>query len=388
MTTPNGQTPSTAANAESYATWAQTTEAEWKEDMLGQHQKPYQGIGNWFRDFQNSPLSKVPVLGDAINIIGGAVNLLTGRVGTVEKVAAQAGSVAAATANIAVTTGFIDGQYFIRQTYVANGKWTPPAIPPGAKRTGYGIQCIGGAEGGGKNANGAGDGPPGGRNGGLTYRQITPAQMGTGERDVTVGAGGVGATSPGYGQLGGLSKFSNLLASVPGGTSIQTVQGIMGSAARPGDGGRGGGVYVSKITTTKNADGAVTAVDVTYAAAFGENGESTSGAAGGRGGAPATNSGGWFPSTSPGTPPEAGADAASDDSLASGGGGAGGGAAGANADGQNGAPGGDPGGGGGGGGAAVGTKPWVGGLYSPGNGGPGRNGRVDVWTFYTMETEA
>lgn len=381
MTSPSGQTPANAANAETFAGWAQTTEAEWKDEMLGKFQKPYQGIGDWARSLRESPLTQIPVL-------GGIITTLTDTILGVEKVAVQAGSVANATANIAVTTGFYDGQYFIRQTYVANGKWTPPAIPPGAKRTGYGIQCIGGAEGGGKNANGAGDGPPGGRNGGLTYRQVTPAQMGTGERDVTVGAGGVGASSPGYGQLGGLSKFSNLLASVPGGTSIQTVQGIMGSAARPGDGGRGGGVYISKITTTKNADGAVTDVSVTYAAAFGENGESTSGAAGGRGGAPATNSGGWFPSTSPGTAPEAGADAASDDSLASGGGGAGGGAAGANADGQNGAPGGDPGGGGGGGGAAVGTKPWGGGPYNPGNGGPGRNGRVDVWTFYTMETAA
>lgn len=291
-----------------------------------------------------------------------------------------------------VTAGLLDGQQYTLTSFTTPGlaTFTPPAPPSGYEIDYYIVTCYGGGQGGGRSLAGG----PGGIDGGRTTRRLTPAQVGS-SQSVTVGAGGSGSTSDGYGSMGGASSFGALVASVAGTSSAApTPYGDLPSSARPGRGGDGGSKVLalmdsatdttnlgshshnisnpgsSSSTTTTNLGAHSHTLGTTFVYMPGDAGESSSGATGGTAGR--SGNGWWGSGSSPG-PGAAG----TSNGYATSGGGGGGGGGGSASGGQAGAAGGAPGGGGGGGGAGNGTI-----ALLPGNGGNGGRGQVDVLAVY------
>lgn len=263
-------------------------------------------------------------------------------------------------------------------TSVGDDTWSPSlhTVPADHEIDYYLVTCYGGGSGGGRGTGGG----PGGRNGGRIVRRLSVSEASTSQL-VTVGAGGLGATSDGFGSPGGISRFGDLAESVPGGSAIPTVMGDLASSARPGSGGDGGATVVWRIgssTGSTNSTGSHShSVSSSATGQPGSTGESSSGAAGGAGG---RQGAGWWGTS---VAAQAGASGSVEQMMTTGGGGGGGGGANSSGSGQAGAAGGAPGGGGGGGGSDGGGT-----IYSAGNGGNGGRGQVDVLAVFKPIREA
>lgn len=275
---------------------------------------------------------------------------------------------------VAITTGVIDGNLYQLQKFTGSGTFTPPTAPAGYEIDHFLVTVYGGGQGGGRDKNGG----KGGQHGGRRSEKFTVAQVGA-SKAVSIGGGGAGATSQGFGDAGGITRFGSsgayLLESVPGTSSIPSVWGDLPSSAAPGAGGDGGGVAVTSVASSTSSTTAGTgshshSVDSDLAALMGTYGQSSSRSPGGRAG----SAGGWVNQT-----PGAGTAGSTVGPNTSGGSGGGGGGASVafSSYGQNGANGAAPGGGGGGGG---GTNGGLGsGSGEGGNGGPGQ---LDVLTMF------
>lgn len=206
-------------------------------------------------------------------------------------------------------------------THTTSGTWTKPAGYQDSDL--FTIICICGGDGGAEGvttAAGATQRAPGGLGGGYISKQFRYGDL-PDTVDMTIGAGGAGATADGPGSTGGITSFGALLVGAKGVGAIFKADGSYAVSVGPGNGGKGG-VF--------NTD------DHVYLEA--ERGDSSGFAAGGEAGFPAAGL----------LDGQTGADAPA--GVPSGGGGGGGGNAITGSYGVGG-NGGFPGGGGGGGGA-------------------------------------
>ncbi|MEJ9080785.1 hypothetical protein WKY82_20415 [Gordonia malaquae] len=286
----------------------------------------------------------------------------------------------------AITVGVLDDMryHLVSFTTVGTSTWTPAAhtVPAGFEIDHYIITAYGGGEGGDRSPGGG----AGGRHGGRIVARLSPSEAGA-SQTVTVGAGGTGRSgSDGQGGASSPSKFGSLVESVVGASAIPTIYGDMASSAAPGNGGHGGTRVVDGVsigtnshnhsisnpgtsTTTASTSHSHSTTE-TYTYPPGNDGESSSGAAGGVGALP---NGFW---AGGGVLAGAGAPGVTKGWYTTGGGGGGGGALDGSIGGgpyNNGANGGAPGGGGGG------TYGTTSGAGSAGNGG---RGQVDVCAMF------
>ncbi|GEE00168.1 hypothetical protein nbrc107696_06140 [Gordonia spumicola] len=277
----------------------------------------------------------------------------------------------------AITVGVLDDMayHLVSYTSVGTTTWTPAAhvVPTGYEVDHYLVTVYGGGTGGARST----DGGTGGQGGGRICDRISPTDAGT-SQTIIVGQGGAGcpANSTGLGSDGGVSKFGNLVVSVPGTSAIPTIFGDLASSAAPGSGGDGGLLIVVGISantgSTSSTGSHSHSISHDRRISPGGVGESSSGAAGGSAGI--GDSGYWGSVTPAGN----GAHGITKGNYTTGGAGGGGGGAVYGLFGQQrGGNGGAPGGGGGGAGdwnAALGQ--------SAGAGGNGGRGQVDVCAMF------
>lgn len=281
------------------------------------------------------------------------------------------------------TTGFEFDRHLDYFDTAGSFSWTRPTPDEGWEIAFYMVQLINGSDGAGRPAKGTAVGGPPGIDGGSIRFQLDPAAVGASET-VVVGAGGVGATSTGYGTAGGISSFSaSSIRATKGKGILLTAQGPIADESKPGAGGWGGGILVTDVTSSSKSvrnssdTGSTTVHEVdtiTRNATPGTEGSPSANAARGQGGYIA----GWWGSGTAGpTQGAVGGLWGDNNEYLSGGGGSGGGSGNPSGNGQNGAHGVAPGGGPGGGGTAQAAL--LGGGTS-GNGGNGAPGAVAIWT--------